>query len=177
MKINLMSSSVSRRALFRYAAAVAGGVVATLSAIAPSYAKMTQKAAGYQNSPEKRPEVFRLLAVQSARCLQLRGRRDQSRWLVPLLREEVLTLGWLQKQIGIPILACLLLVQHPDLKAGTWRQRGGGTRNADQPEITMVMIDGDAAARTSICRQLSCGVRLAVALPETVMMALVSHAG
>ena len=40
--------SVSRRALFRYAAALAGGMAATLAAITPSYAKMTQKAAGYQ---------------------------------------------------------------------------------------------------------------------------------
>ncbi len=66
MKIDLMSSSVSRRALFRYAAAVAGAVVGTLSMIAPSYAKMAQKAVGYQNSPKNDQEVFRLRAVQSA---------------------------------------------------------------------------------------------------------------
>jgi hypothetical protein len=52
MKANLMPLSVSRRTLLRYAAAFAGGVVATLSVTSPSYAKMTQKAAGYQDSPK-----------------------------------------------------------------------------------------------------------------------------
>ncbi|HUO02383.1 MAG TPA: high-potential iron-sulfur protein, partial [Rhizomicrobium sp.] len=37
----------------RHAAAIATGVAATLAMIAPSYAKMTQKAAGYQATPNK----------------------------------------------------------------------------------------------------------------------------
>ena len=44
-------SHVSRRQLFRGAAAAAGSAAILLSATLPAEAKVTQQAAGYQNSP------------------------------------------------------------------------------------------------------------------------------
>ena len=47
-----LSQSFSRRSLLTHAAAIAGGLAAVLAMVAPSYAKMTQKAAGYQLNPK-----------------------------------------------------------------------------------------------------------------------------
>lgn len=44
-------SNVSRRHLFRGAAAAAGGAALLLGTSPPAEAKVTQQAAGYQNSP------------------------------------------------------------------------------------------------------------------------------
>jgi hypothetical protein len=44
-------SNVSRRQLFRGAVITAGGAAILLSATLPAEAKVTQQAAGYQNSP------------------------------------------------------------------------------------------------------------------------------
>ena len=44
-------SNVSRRQLFHGAAAAAGGAALLLSTSLPAEAKVTQQAAGYQNSP------------------------------------------------------------------------------------------------------------------------------
>ena len=45
----ILTKPLSRRSLF---SACAGGFVALLATVAPSYAKMTQKAAGYQPGPK-----------------------------------------------------------------------------------------------------------------------------
>jgi hypothetical protein len=47
-----LETGVSRRELLRGAAVVAGGAAVALAASSPAQAKMTQKAAGYQDTPK-----------------------------------------------------------------------------------------------------------------------------
>lgn len=45
-------TDISRRELLRGAAVTVGGTVAILASVSPAQAKMTQKAAGYQDTPK-----------------------------------------------------------------------------------------------------------------------------
>ena len=50
--MTILAKPLSRRSLFAHGASLAAGLAALLATVAPSYAKMTQKAAGYQPSPK-----------------------------------------------------------------------------------------------------------------------------